>query len=46
MADVIIIAGFFNQLSSQSNIKCDLNSDGVINMSDIIILAKKFNKIF
>lgn len=46
MADVIIIAGFFNQLSSQSNIKCDLNSDGVINMSDIIILAKKFNNVF
>ncbi|HEY9061524.1 MAG TPA: dockerin type I domain-containing protein [Pseudobacteroides sp.] len=45
MADVIIIAGYFNQ-SSQSNIKCDLNNDGVINISDIIILAKKFNTVF
>jgi GH43 family beta-xylosidase len=46
MADVIIIAGYFNQPSSEISRKCDLNNDGVINMSDIIILAMKFNTVF
>jgi hypothetical protein len=45
MADVII-ARYFNQLSSEINRKCDLNNDGVINMDDIIILAMKFNTVF
>ena len=45
MADVMIIAAYFNTITSESSKKCDLNRDGSINMADVLILALKFNTI-
>jgi len=46
MSDIIVLAKSFNSISgdlkySQS---IDLNRDGAINMSDVLIVAMNFNK--
>ena len=45
MADVILIAGCFNETSTSPNFnkKCDINNDGTINMADVIKISLKFN---
>lgn len=45
MADVVLIAGSFNAISTSPNYnkKCDINNDGTVNMSDVIRLSLKFN---
>jgi len=45
MADVVLIAGCFNEISTSPNYnkKCDINNDGTINMADVVRLSIKFN---
>ena len=47
VSDAMMIAGCFNYKNGDSkyNNIFDLNADGAINMMDIIILAKNFNKV-
>jgi hypothetical protein len=44
MADVILIAIYFNQMVNDTNRRYDVNGDGVINMGDVIKIAISFNK--
>jgi len=44
MADVILIAIYFNQMVNDGNRRYDVNGDGVINMGDVIKIAISFNK--
>jgi hypothetical protein len=45
MADVVLIAGCFNAISTSPNYnkKCDINNDGSINMADVVRISLKFN---
>ncbi len=47
-SQVIIIAKVFSLTSSHAlyNAAADFNNDGIINMSDIIMLAKNFGKTY
>lgn len=44
MADVVLIAIYFNQMVNDTNRRYDVNGDGVINMGDVIKIAISFNK--
>ncbi len=47
MADVMLIATTFNSLRGDGRYveAFDLNSDGAINMSDVMMIAIKFNTL-
>ncbi len=45
MNDVMLIAAYFNTVTTDNSRKCDLNNDGAINMTDVMLLARKFNTV-
>ena len=45
MTDVMLIAAYFNTITTNNSRKCDLNNDGAVNMTDVMIVAKKFNTV-
>jgi hypothetical protein len=47
MSDIILLAKAFNTIKGNPEYveEYDLNDDGAINMSDVVIIAGKFNSL-
>jgi lysophospholipase L1-like esterase len=45
ISDIMMIAAYFNTITTDNSLKCDLNRDGAINIGDVMIVVLKFNTI-